>query len=135
MGGGVWCRWAGVVARERVAALELGPAGMAPSEMTGWCCLPGEAEVDLAFDVGPFFGLSQPSHQFFEGRCVLGGELKPGQEVEGFSEVTAAVQPPRDRGEVFKPGGDVTVGGSGAQDHSLCGRTVVSGMGDDAWHA
>src|SRR6516165_8940781 len=107
MGGGVWCRWAGVVARERVAALELGPAGMAPSEMTGWCCLPGEAEVDLAFDVGPFFGLSQPSHQFFEGRCVLGGELKPGQEVEGFSEVTAAVQPPRDRGEVFKPGGDV----------------------------
>ena len=72
-----------------------------------WCCLPGEAEVDLAFDVGPFFGLSQPPHQFFKGRCVFGGELKPGQEVEGFSEVTAVVQPPGDGREVLQPGGDV----------------------------
>ena len=59
--------------------------------------LPGEAQVDLAFDEGPFFGLAQPPHKFVKGRCVLGSELKPGQEVEGLSEVTPVVQPPRDR--------------------------------------
>src|SRR5215468_299443 len=84
-----------------------GPAVIASSETTWQCRLPGEAEVDLAFDVGPFFGLSQPPHQFFKGRCVFGGELKPGQEVEGLFEVTPVVQSPRDRREVFKPGGDV----------------------------
>src|SRR5215470_20234690 len=70
-------------------------------------CLPGEAEVDLAFNVGPFFGLAQPQHQFFKRCCVLGGELKPGQEVEGLSEVTPVVQPSRDCREIVKPGGDV----------------------------
>ena len=59
--------------------------------------LPGEAQVYLAFDVGPFLSRSQPLHQFFKGRGVLGGELKPGQEVEGLAEVTPVVQPPRDR--------------------------------------
>src|SRR5262249_35756047 len=34
-------------------------------------------------------------------------ELEPGQEVERLSEVAPVVQPPRDRREVFKPGGDV----------------------------
>src|SRR5215467_9390868 len=52
-------------------------------------------------------GHSRPPHQHFKGRCVLGGELKPGQEVEGLSEVTPVVQPPRDLREVLKPGGDV----------------------------
>ena len=77
--------------------LSAGQAVVASSETTWWCDLPGEAEVDLACNVGPFFGLAQPQDQFFKGRCMLGGELKPGQEVEGLSEVTPVVQPPRDR--------------------------------------
>ena len=38
---------------------------------------------------------------------MFGGELKPGQEVEGLFQIAPVVQPPRDRREVFKPGGDV----------------------------
>ena len=69
--------------------------------------LPGEAQVDLAFDEGPFFGLAQPPHKFVKGRCVLGSELKPGQEVEGLSQIAPVVQPARDRREVLKTGGNV----------------------------
>ena len=97
-----------MVTRERVRRLlSAGPAVTAWSQTSWRCGLPGETEVDLAFDVGPFFGCSQPPHQFVKGRGVFGGELKPGQEVEGLCEVASVVQPPRDRREVFKPGGDV----------------------------
>ena len=56
---------------------------MASSGTTWWCCLPGEAKVDLAFDVGPFFGLSQPPYQFFKGRGVFGGELNQVRKSKG----------------------------------------------------
>jgi len=38
---------------------------------------------------------------------MLRGELKPGQEVEGLSQIAPVVKPPRDRREVLKTGGKV----------------------------
>ena len=38
---------------------------------------------------------------------MLGSELKPGQEIERLTQIAPVVQPPCDRWEVFKTGGDV----------------------------
>jgi hypothetical protein len=67
-----------------------------------------EAYVDFAVNVLPFSGSAESAYEFFEDIAVLGGVLKPGEEVERLTEVAAVVEAARDSREILKADIDVS---------------------------
>src|SRR6476619_1857620 len=69
--------------------------------------LPHHADVDLALDIGPLFGGAQHRHQLLELRGMFRRIFEPGQEIEGFAEVAAVIELPRDCGQIFQAARDM----------------------------
>jgi len=61
-----------------------------------------ETDIHLAFHVSPLLRSAQHSDQLIEETRVLGCELEPGQKVERPAQLARVVEPPCDRGEIFK---------------------------------
>lgn len=73
----------------------------------GWKKSPLHAELDFAGDVVPLGCAAEEGEEFVEEGFVFGGELEPGEEVEGAAEVAGVVELAGDCGEVLERAGDV----------------------------
>ena len=69
--------------------------------------LPGEPDVDFAFDVVPFSHFAQPHYELLERSRVGGHVLEPSQEVKGLAKIAAMVETSGDIREVLEADRDM----------------------------
>ena len=61
-----------------------------------------QADIQLAHDVAPFLSGAQTRQEFVERPLMFGREFEPGEKVEGFTEIAAMMQTPRDAGQILQ---------------------------------
>jgi len=67
-----------------------------------------ESNVDLSFDVPPFFRLSEDTYEFLKRVDVRWSVFEPREEIEGLAEIATVVEATRDCWEVLQADPDVS---------------------------